>query len=145
MTADIETVDAHLPDATSPLAAAPASTDLELRLRTAAEFGDVAAIDTLIDAGVDPNACNCADNTALHYAAWRGHASAIEALLCAGADPALATPTAPRPSTSRPGSVTATQPTFSAARAPEPCRSQPASVPTRPWSDHKSRPVAAPR
>ena len=87
MTADIETVDAHLPDATSPLAAAPASTDLELRLRTAAEFGDVAAIDTLIDAGVDPNACNCADNTALHYAAWRGHASAIEALLCAGADP----------------------------------------------------------
>ena len=87
MTADIETVDAHLLAATSPLATTPASTDRELQLRTAVEFGDVAAIDTLIDAGIDPNACNCTDNTALHYAAWRGHAGAIEALLRAGADP----------------------------------------------------------
>ena len=59
---------------------------LDHQLRNAAEFGDVAAIDTLIDAGVDPNACNSADNTALHHAAWRGHASAIEALLGAGVD-----------------------------------------------------------
>ena len=81
MTADIETVDAHLLAATRPLATTPTSTDRELQLRNAAEFGDVAAIDTLIDAGVDPNACNCADNTALHYAAWRGRTGAIDALL----------------------------------------------------------------
>ena len=87
MTADTETVDDHLPAATRPLDAAPASTDLELQLRNAAELGDVAAIDTLVDAGVDPNACNCADNTALHYAASRGHAGAIETLLGAGAAP----------------------------------------------------------
>ena len=87
MTADIDSVDAHPIAATCPLDATPASTDRELQLRTAAEFGDVAAIDTLIDAGVDPNAGNCANNTALHYAAWRGRTSAIEALLAAGADP----------------------------------------------------------
>ena len=55
MTTDIETVDAHLLAATRPLATTPTSTDRELQLRNAAEFGDVAAIDTLIDAGVDPN------------------------------------------------------------------------------------------
>ena len=35
----------------------------------------------------DPNATNCADNTALHYAAWQGRTAAIEALLAAGAEP----------------------------------------------------------
>ena len=71
-----------------PLAApAPSSTDREIQLRNAAEFGDVAAIDALIHAGVDPNASNHADNTALHYAAWRGRTGTIKALLAAGADP----------------------------------------------------------
>ena len=36
---------------------------------------------------VDPNACNCADTTALHYAAWRARTGAIEAMPAAGADP----------------------------------------------------------
>ncbi len=57
------------------------------RACNAAESGDVEAIEALIKAGVDPNASNLADNTALHYAAWRGRTGAIKTLLAAGADP----------------------------------------------------------
>ena len=80
-------VDARCIAATHALAATPSSMDRELQLRNAAERGDVAAIDALVDAGVDPNASNYAGNTALHYAAWRGRAGAIAALLAAGAAP----------------------------------------------------------
>ena len=87
MQADIETVD-PLPIAASPVPdTAPSSPDCELQLRNAAELGDVADIGALINAGVDSNAGNCADNAALHYAAWRGRTAAITTLLAAGADP----------------------------------------------------------
>ena len=82
-----ESVDVRRIAATNALAATRSSMDRELQLRNAAERGDVAAIDALVDAGVDPNARNYANNAALHYAAWRGRTSAIAALLAAGADP----------------------------------------------------------
>ena len=86
-TVDLDAVDALPVAATSTSAAAPTCTDSEMWLRIAAELGDVSTIDALINAGVDPSASNCADNTALHYAAWRGHTNAIQALLVASADP----------------------------------------------------------
>ena len=105
------TTDAHLPATTTPLGTTPASTDLDLQLRNAAEFGNVAAIDTLVDAGVNPNACNCADNTALHYAR-PGAGAPAPSRHCSPLvpTPTLATPTGPRPSTLRSGSATAKQP-----------------------------------
>ena len=69
MSADLDTVDACPVAATSRTGAPRTSTDSKLRLRIAAELGDVSTIDALIDVGVDPNASNCAANTALHYAA----------------------------------------------------------------------------
>ena len=59
--------------------------ELTRKLRTAAESDNVEAIDTLIEAGANPNAKNLAGNTALHAAAYRGSVGAIRALLAAGA------------------------------------------------------------
>ena len=87
MAADFETLDTLPGAATRTPGATPSSPERERQLRDAAELGDVAAIDALIHTGVDPNAGNCADNAALHYADWRGHTAAITALLAAGADP----------------------------------------------------------
>ena len=79
MTADIDNFDAPPIAATSTLARMPSSPRYKLQLRNAAEFGDVATLIALIDAGIDLNAAN--------YAAWRGHTGAIAALLAAGAGP----------------------------------------------------------
>ena len=59
--------------------------EMTRRLRAVAESDDVDAIDSLIEAGADPNAKNLAGNTGLQAAAYQGSVGAIRALLAAGA------------------------------------------------------------
>ena len=87
MTAHTQPVDAHSICDAHPVAATPSRQDQDLALLNAAESGDVEAIEAFIKVGVDPNASNLADNTALHYAAWRGRTGAINTLLVAGGVP----------------------------------------------------------
>ena len=49
--------------------------------------GPAAAVQLLLDLGVDANSRNGADPTALHRAAHAGHVASLEALLASGADP----------------------------------------------------------
>ena len=53
----------------------------------AADRGDVAAIEVLLDAGVDPNKKGSYREQPLHDAAEGGHVDAIKVLLSAGAEP----------------------------------------------------------
>ncbi|MEM8736285.1 MAG: ankyrin repeat domain-containing protein, partial [Planctomycetota bacterium] len=53
----------------------------------AAQRGDVAKIQALLDAGIDANSPTEYNATALMYACGRGHQQAVEVLLEAGADP----------------------------------------------------------
>lgn len=46
-----------------------------------------ALVSFLLEAGVNVNAKDCDDNTALHIAAWSGYLEAVEKLVAAGADP----------------------------------------------------------
>ena len=68
---DADPVDACPIAPTGTPVAAPSPTDRELQFRSATEFRDIAAIDVLVAAGVEPNATNCANNTALHFSLWR--------------------------------------------------------------------------
>ncbi len=61
---------------------------LSRRLLDYAGAGKFAEVRRLVDNGVDPNACNHDQRTALHLAAASGHREVVEYLLAAGADPA---------------------------------------------------------
>lgn len=56
-------------------------------LIAAAKAGDLASLRSALDAGADPNASDAAGNSALKWAAVRGHEQALKVLLDAGADP----------------------------------------------------------
>lgn len=56
-----------------------------LALVTAATHGRVAVVRWLLESGVDPDASVSLDQTALHFAAYQGHAAVVKALLGAGA------------------------------------------------------------
>lgn len=55
-------------------------------LHAAAGKGHVAAVEALLDARADREACREDGWRPLHTAAWGGHSSAVRALLAAGAD-----------------------------------------------------------
>lgn len=55
-------------------------------LATAAEEGDVAAVEVMIDGGAAINEKDRSGRTALHHAARRGHLVVLETLLARGAD-----------------------------------------------------------
>jgi ankyrin repeat protein len=61
--------------------------DLEERLLTAAEDGDLQALQECLAAGADPDAQNEDLETPLHRAAYKKCAACVSALLAAGADP----------------------------------------------------------
>jgi len=58
-------------------------------LTDAADRGDLRGVKELLNLGANPYAsCDCPDhNTALHYAAIKGHLQIVEFLLCYGVDP----------------------------------------------------------
>ena len=132
MTPDIEPIDPHPIAAPSALAATPSSTDRELRLHTAAELGNVAAIGTLINAGVHPDTVNDAGNSAALRRLARTHGRHRSTSHSSGRRPPCPQRLRGRPPRqSRSGSAIANPPSSPAARAPEPCRSRPPSVFTR--------------
>ena len=117
--------------ATTTSAAAPTLTDSELRLRIAAELGDVPTIDALIDAGVNPNASKLRRQ---HRASQRHIARAFERHPGATRrrDPMLETATGPPPSTLPSRSAIDSQPSNSALQALVQCSYRPPSIATCP-------------
>ena len=55
----------------------------------AAQFGHEAAVELLLDRGVDPDATTGDGITAIHEASFAGHAAVVERLIDRGADPGL--------------------------------------------------------
>ena len=64
--------------------------DTAEELFAAARRGDVKAVESLLDAGVDPNARTAYGVTALHFAADGGHTEVVKVLLRRKADPNVA-------------------------------------------------------
>jgi ankyrin repeat protein len=58
--------------------------DYDVLVRAAA-VNDAGVVRTMLDAGVDPNGAGRSGATALHLAAWHGHAEIVRLLLAAGA------------------------------------------------------------
>jgi ankyrin repeat protein len=58
--------------------------DYDVLIRAAAA-DDTSVVRTMLNAGVDPNGVSHSGATALHLAAWHGHAEIVRLLLAAGA------------------------------------------------------------
>jgi hypothetical protein len=56
-------------------------------LLAAVRAGDAAATAAALDAGADADGADESDDTALHYAVWKGHADVAAVLLARGAEP----------------------------------------------------------
>lgn len=71
----------------APMPQAMRQTDPAAALRRAAEIGDVAGLQALLDERVDIDARDAGGRTALMLATLHGRADAVDALLAHGADP----------------------------------------------------------